>query len=238
MKKETVPIILFAVVFLAASHLCGQSLRSMKSRTSPAGHLILSQATNDTSKAPPDFVNVDIMPRIVSQVVPRYPETAKKKGIEGRVIVKLWIDKKGDVRKAFILKSTNKIFDQPSIDAAMKYKFSPVTYRDKPVSVWVIVPFNYRLKPESAETVSDTTLAGKYKKEMIDVLRRANSYEEMVKQYDAAMYFQRMRRYKEALKSYRDFLKRSKDFPNAPEEMVRHAKLMVEKYSKVRGNAK
>lgn len=188
----------------------------------------------DTSGAPPDFVNVDQMPRIISQMIPVYPEKAKKAGVEGRVIVKLWIDTKGDVRKAILMKSSDEIFDKPSLDAAMKYKFSPAMYRDNPVSVWVIIPFTYRLKPDSTGMGSDTTLAGKYKKEMIDAIKISEAYQEMVKKFDAGMYFDRMKEYQKALKSYRDFLDRSKQFHYGPEEMVRYAKMMVKKYSVMR----
>lgn len=210
------------------------SLRAQDTSETPLLHtgvLYSASSSQDTSGAPPDFVNVDQMPRIISQTIPVYPEKAKKAGVEGRVIVKLLIDTKGDVRKAILMKSSDGIFDKPSLDAAMKYKFSPAMYRDNPVSVWVIIPFTYRLKPDSTEMASDTTLAGKYKMEMIDAIKISEAYQEMVKKFDAGMYFDRMKEYQKALKSYQDFLDRSRQFQYGPEEMVRYAKMMVRKYS-------
>lgn len=241
MKNGTFVIAVFAVVFLAVPILRGQDLTLVTSPVPAAGHPVLSECTNDTSVVPPAGGNLDAEPQIIYKVVPKYPEAARKKGMEGRVIVKLWVGPKGNVRKAILMKSTDPIFDKPSLDAAMKYKFSPGMYRDKPVSVWVIIPFNYRLKPESAETTSDTTLLRKYKTEMKvmdENMQRSNEYQLMITRYDDAMYFQRMKEHKKAAESYRDFLKRSKDFANAPREMVRHAEQMVKEYSKMEGKAK
>jgi protein TonB len=43
---------------------------------------------------PPDFVPFEKPPAVVKRVEPEYPPLARKAGIEGRVIVKVWIDKK------------------------------------------------------------------------------------------------------------------------------------------------
>ena len=223
-----------SALLLSAVLLLSPCLRAQDTSRSSALHsdLIRSNSSpQDTSAAPPDFVNVDQMPKIISQSIPVYPEKAKKAGIEGRVIVKLWIDTKGDVRKAILLKSTDEIFDKPSLDAAMKYRFSPAVYRDSPVSVWVVIPFTYKLKPDSGEVAGDTTLAGKYRKEMIDAIKASESYQEAIKKYDAAMYFERKNQQQKALKLYREFLEQIKEFPNSPEEMVRYARMMVKKYS-------
>jgi TonB family protein len=198
----------------------------------------LTLAAQDTSHAPPDFLNVDTPPQIISQTIPEYPEAAKKEGINGSVYLKMWVGKDGLVKKVVLLKSSNKIFDQPSIDAAMKYRFSPAILRDKPVDVWVVIPFTFKLKPDKPDaTVKGASVKMKQSggesegKEYQKLSKNFQSYQDMVKKYDAAMYFQRMKDYKKALKSYREFLEQAKGFPYAPEEMVRYAKMMVKRYS-------
>ncbi len=62
---------------------------------------------------PPDFVPVEKEPQIVNEVIPKYPELAQRAGIEGRVIVKIWVDKDGKPHKAVVLKSDADIF-QPT----------------------------------------------------------------------------------------------------------------------------
>lgn len=218
------------VLLLALSFLFSPSLWAQDTTT-------ISIATQDTSGASPDFVNVDTPPQIVSQAIPEYPEEAKEEQIGGRVIVKLWVDANGDVKKAVVLKSSNEIFNRPSIDAAMKYKFTPAILRDKPVAVWAIIPFSYKPKPEMKTVTVDVGSESppeKYREELIRVENGWQSYQNMIKKYDTAMYFERMKEYEKALKSYQEFVAESKEFPMGPEEMVRYAKMMIEKYSKIR----
>lgn len=95
---------------------------------------------------PPDFVAFDKAPVPIKQAKPVYPDIARKAGLQGTVIVKLWIDKEGKVRKAQILKSDSDVFNQPAIDAAMQFVFTPALQRDKPVPVWLSMPFKFRLQ--------------------------------------------------------------------------------------------
>ncbi|MCI0696274.1 energy transducer TonB [candidate division KSB1 bacterium] len=95
---------------------------------------------------PPKFVIVEKTPVIIKRVQPVYPEIARKAGIEGTVWVELWITKKGKVKKGVVIKSTSDIFNQPTLDAAMQFVFTPAIMQNGPVAVWVTMPFHYRLK--------------------------------------------------------------------------------------------
>ncbi len=95
---------------------------------------------------PPDFVAFDKPPVPIKQAKPVYPDIARKAGLQGTVIVKLWIDKEGKVKRAEILKSDSDVFNQPAIDAAMQFVFTPALQRDRPVPVWLSMPFRFRLE--------------------------------------------------------------------------------------------
>ncbi len=94
---------------------------------------------------PPDFVPVEKEPQVIKQVKPVYPELAQRAGIEGRVLVKIWVDKDGRPHKAIVLKSDAEIFNQPAINAAMEYRFTPAIMNKGPVAVWVVIPFTFKL---------------------------------------------------------------------------------------------
>jgi TonB family protein len=79
----------------------------------------------DTTAAPSDFVPVDVQPKVVDLPTPKYPEGAVQKRIEGRVVVKIWVDERGRTKKAVILESDNEIFNKPSMEAAENAKFTP-----------------------------------------------------------------------------------------------------------------
>lgn len=103
-----------------------------------------------SQEPPPDFVPVERHPQPISgkNPAPLYPEEAKKQKLEGTVWIKIWVDKKGNAHKAVVLKSDAEIFNQPSIDAALKWKFEPAMVKGKPIDVWVSIPFKYKLQPD------------------------------------------------------------------------------------------
>ncbi|MBD3377065.1 TonB family protein [candidate division KSB1 bacterium] len=77
----------------------------------------------------------------------KYPEIARKAGVEGRVVVNVLIDENGRVVDAKILKSLgNNGCDEAAIEAIKSVKWKPAKQRDKPVKVWVGIPVVFMLK--------------------------------------------------------------------------------------------
>lgn len=94
---------------------------------------------------PADFVAVEKEPQIVKKVEPKYPELAMRAGLEGKVWVKIWVDKEGKVKQVVVMKSDAEIFNEPAVEAARQFVFTPAYMNNGPVSVWVSVPFKFRL---------------------------------------------------------------------------------------------
>ena len=94
---------------------------------------------------PPDFVPVEKTPVPVKQVQPAYPEIARRAGVEGTVWVKILVDKEGKAKKAVIMKSDAEIFNDPAIEAAKQWVFTPALMNNAPVAVWAAVPFRFKL---------------------------------------------------------------------------------------------
>jgi protein TonB len=89
-----------------------------------------------------DFVAVSEKPKKIKSVAPVYPDLAQRAGVTGQVVVKVLIDKKGNIEKAEILKSVP-MLDEAALAAAWQLKFSPGKQRDRFVKVWMAVPFNF-----------------------------------------------------------------------------------------------
>ncbi len=102
-------------------------------------------ALGDTA-APSDFVPFERAPQVIKKAAPRYPETARKAGLQGRVWVKIWIDKTGGVRKVVIQQSTAEIFEEAAIAAAKQFVFTPAVLNGAPTDVWVSIPFDFKIK--------------------------------------------------------------------------------------------
>lgn len=109
------------------------------------GVQIEQDITIDDDAPPADFVPVEKEPVVVKKVEPKYPELAMRAGLEGKVWVKIWVDKEGKAKKAVVLKSDAEIFNEPAVEAAMQFVFTPAYMNNGPVAVWVSVPFKFRL---------------------------------------------------------------------------------------------
>jgi TonB family protein len=94
---------------------------------------------------PPPFRPVQIEPRVIRSVVPEYPRLAVETGMEGKVWVKVWVDEYGKVRKAVVIKGDAEVFNEAAVAAAMGFIFRPAIMNDRPVSVWVAIPFSFKL---------------------------------------------------------------------------------------------
>ncbi len=104
------------------------------------------QVENITEEAPPpDFVPFEKEPQVIKRIEPVYPELARKAGLEGMVWVKLWVDKEGKVKDVVVLKSASEIFNQPAIEAAKQWIFTPALMKTGPVSVWISLSFSFKL---------------------------------------------------------------------------------------------
>lgn len=199
-----------------------------------------ASSSNDTSAPPPDFVPVEKEPRIVKQSVPKYPESAVKDRLEGKVIVKLWIAANGRPRQAVVLRSTNGIFNRPAVEAAMQYRFTPAIMNNRPVAIWVVIPFTFKLHPDSASAPGGNrgTVDADVKAKMMRLRSETSRLTELISVYNRGMSHERAGEYGKAAEAYRLFLRTAKGTDLKINEMVRHAKEIVKKYSKASSNGK
>jgi protein TonB len=76
-----------------------------------------------------------------------YPESAKKAGIEGKVIVRFCIDEEGRTSLVSVLKAVDPDLDAEAIRVVSALpRFQPGRQGGKPVPVWFMVPVSFALK--------------------------------------------------------------------------------------------
>ena len=102
-------------------------------------------------EAPQYFVAVEEMPEPIGgiaaiQSLIEYPEIAKRAGVEGKVYVLAFVDERGNVTSAKILKGIGAGCDEAAIDAVRKTKFKPGKQRGTPVKVQVSIPIVFKLQ--------------------------------------------------------------------------------------------
>jgi protein TonB len=89
---------------------------------------------------------VDVEPKILESCKPEYPERARIYGFEGRVKIKVLLDKKGRVEAAEVMKSSDcNLLDQAALDCVMNWRFRPAYQQSRAVRVWVSIPFTFTL---------------------------------------------------------------------------------------------
>ncbi len=127
------------------TELSAQAAPSLDVGDGTGGGAIEQDLRIEDEGPPPDFVPYEKEPTVVKKIDPKYPEIALRAGLEGNVYVKVWVDKEGKVRKVVVLKSDAEIFNEAAIEAAKQWVFTPAVMQKGPVSVWVSIPFRFRL---------------------------------------------------------------------------------------------
>ncbi len=77
----------------------------------------------------------------------KYPEVARKAGVEGRLMIWAKINDEGDVVQTRVMKSLGPNgCDEAAMQAISSVKWKPAIRGDKPISVWIAVPVVFKLK--------------------------------------------------------------------------------------------
>jgi TonB family protein len=84
------------------------------------------------------------MPEVLRLHKPELPTDGWRLGSEAEIVVKVQVSKEGTPLKAAIVRSSNSLFNNAVIDAAMKSEYSPGYMPTGPVTTWLTVPFKLR----------------------------------------------------------------------------------------------
>ncbi len=75
-----------------------------------------------------------------------YPELAKEAGIEGRVIIAAFINKKGIPKNIYLVKGVFESLDKAALSAVKQSRWIPAKQQGKRIGVWVNIPVSFKLK--------------------------------------------------------------------------------------------
>lgn len=77
---------------------------------------------------------------------PHYPDSARRDGNEGRVLLRVLVDEEGRAKAIEVNTSSgHEMLDQAAIAALKKWRFVPARASGKPVETWVKVPIEFQL---------------------------------------------------------------------------------------------
>jgi len=94
------------------------------------------------------FIPFEQPPQLVKRVQPIYPEMARQAAVGGKIVVQFFVDKKGDVKRAKVIKADPKGlgFEDAAVEAVMQWKFTPALQREYPVGVWVAQTISFTVE--------------------------------------------------------------------------------------------
>lgn len=75
----------------------------------------------------------------------KYPESARKANVQGRVLVWAQVSADGAVTKAKVGTSLNKDCDAAALEAIKAVKWNPAIKEEQAVDVWVAIPIEFKL---------------------------------------------------------------------------------------------
>jgi protein TonB len=99
----------------------------------------------------PTFIPYDVPPRLenageIQRLLERgYPSQLREAGIQGTVILWIFVDEQGAVKKTEVKESSGyEAMDEAALDTAEKMRFTPAMNRDKATPVWLAQPITFR----------------------------------------------------------------------------------------------
>lgn len=92
-----------------------------------------------------DINSLDQKPVPTYQAQPQYPFEMKRAGVGGEVTVDFLVDSSGAVQNARAVRSTHREFEQPAVNAVMKWKFKPGRKGGRNVVTHMQVPIAFTL---------------------------------------------------------------------------------------------
>jgi TonB family protein len=86
-------------------------------------------------------------PSISHRILPEYPVSALEQGLEGTVLLSIYVGMNGSAERAEI-KSSSGIseLDASAVSAVSQWKFNPATQGGKTMSSWFEVPVRFRIE--------------------------------------------------------------------------------------------
>ena len=95
-----------------------------------------------------NIADLDNPPQARFQPGPNYPFEMRRAGISGEVTVAFIVDSAGNVVEAYAVKSTQREFESPAVQAVMKWKFKPGRKGGRAVNTKMQVPIVFNLSDE------------------------------------------------------------------------------------------
>ncbi len=105
--------------------------------------------TKEAEPDPDEFIPVEQEPQVdIAQLqkLVVYPDLARRANVEGKVLVRVLVDKDGSPKRTRVEYSDNDLLNDAAVNAIMKATYTPAIQNNQPVQCWVTIPVNFKLR--------------------------------------------------------------------------------------------
>lgn len=114
--------------------------------TDPALPSLASASPIASQPANPGAIDIFQQVTYLDRSMPLYPASARKRGIEGRVLLQVEVDAAGlPVLIRLVESSGSEALDRAALDAVRQWKFKPARRANHPIAATVTIPIHFRL---------------------------------------------------------------------------------------------
>lgn len=143
--------VICAVIAILLFTLCAYSAPVPEELTTPIEEIILEESgVFYNPEQYPQFPNnseIGLLKWVQSNL--KYPEIAKKNGVQGRVHVQFVIKKDGSIGEIKVVRSVEPTLDEEAIRIVKTFpNFIPAKLNTTPIKCWYTLPINFKL-PEA-----------------------------------------------------------------------------------------
>lgn len=109
------------------------------------------QVAGDTPEAPPAtqlvMTSASFEASTLNNPAPEYPSQAKRRGMEGLVMLRVVVTEEGLARTVSVAKTSGfAMLDSSAVETVRRWKFIPARQGNQPVTAQVMVPIEFRLQ--------------------------------------------------------------------------------------------
>ncbi|MBI5836105.1 MAG: energy transducer TonB [Candidatus Eisenbacteria bacterium] len=127
---------------LPSSEEIQRALDAVPGAVGASDRIVIAPPPEDASQQRTDTPYYDEPPMVSRAVMPRYPPLAKEAGIEGLVVLRVYVGADGKPQRVEIFKGVP-VLNEAATEAVMQYRFKPALVNDHPVAAWVEVPIRF-----------------------------------------------------------------------------------------------
>jgi protein TonB len=85
-------------------------------------------------------------PRFVRRVMPKYPELARRRGLEGVVLLRLVIGISGELKDVQVVEGAERYFEEAALAAVKASRYAPATKNGQSIECSALLPIRFALR--------------------------------------------------------------------------------------------